>query len=174
MSGVADVAAASLSFSDLTGWEERLDKFVALTDDRPTQTQVGFRFSSGLHVSRGVVLDEAAGANVFAPFVLPDSVADLPRRGRPEEFGAVGIYGRGPTAVLAVPLRDTTAHELRDQIARSRSAVRAGRDISLRIGPISVLLVDGYRANFLLAGTVTPDTLVQVGLDLARDVRRTE
>ncbi|CAN5729790.1 histidinol-phosphatase [soil metagenome] len=33
VSGVADVAAASLSFSDLTGWEDRREKFVAFTDE---------------------------------------------------------------------------------------------------------------------------------------------
>jgi histidinol-phosphatase len=33
VSGVADITAASLSFSDLTGWEDRREKFVALTDE---------------------------------------------------------------------------------------------------------------------------------------------
>jgi histidinol-phosphatase len=33
VSGVADIASASLSFSDLTGWEERRDKFIALTSE---------------------------------------------------------------------------------------------------------------------------------------------
>jgi histidinol-phosphatase len=33
VSGVADVAAASLSFSDLTGWEDRRDQFIALTSE---------------------------------------------------------------------------------------------------------------------------------------------
>ncbi|MET0698153.1 MAG: histidinol-phosphatase [Mycobacterium sp.] len=33
VSAVADIAAASLSFSDLTGWEDRREKFVALTDE---------------------------------------------------------------------------------------------------------------------------------------------
>jgi len=150
--------------------DTRLD---SLDIGEPAATETDFQLSPSLDFSRGVALDEAAGANAFAPFAPPDSIADLPRRGRPEDFAAVGIYGRGPMAVLAVPLRSWVADRLHDQLARSREARVVGATVALEVGPISVRLIEGERANFLLVGTVTPEALTQAGLDLVRDVRRT-
>lgn len=140
----------------------------------PSAKKTAFRLADSLDFSRGVALDEAAGANAFAPFVPPASIAGLPRRGQPSDFGAVGVYGRGPTAVLAIPLRSHTAAALGKQLARSSKSRESGSGISLEVGPISVLLVDGYRAHFLLSGTVRPQTLQQAASDLIRNVRRTE
>jgi hypothetical protein len=147
---------------------------VTLDLDRPRAALTGFDPSPNLDFSRGFALDQAAGANAFAPFAPPDQIAGLPRRGRPQDFGAVGVYGRGPTAVLALPLRGSTAEALHEQIAQSPAAVEAAASISLRVGPISVLLVDGDGAHFLLTGTVTPEALTAASIDLLRDVRRTE
>lgn len=141
---------------------------------KPAPSRTDFQLAATLDFSRGVALDDAAGANAFAPLEVPDSIADLPRRGRPEDFGAVGVYGRGPTAVLAVPLRQSLAERLHDQLERSREAVVSGSSVSLEVGPISVRLVEGDRASFLLTGTVTPGTLSEAAVDLLRDVRRTD
>jgi hypothetical protein len=149
-------------------------ELIAVTLKKPASERTDFRLSHSLDFSRGVALDEAAGANAFAPFDPPDSIADLPRRGEPETYGAVGVYGRGPTAILAIPVRRPTAAGLHEQLAKSRDARKAGRTISLEVGPISVLLVRGFRANFLLTGTVSPETLRQAAIDLVRNVRRTE
>ncbi|MEO7351146.1 MAG: sigma-E factor regulatory protein RseB domain-containing protein [Marmoricola sp.] len=149
-------------------------ELISLRLKEPGPAKTDFQLAHSLDFSRGVALDEAAGANAFAPFAPPASIAGLPRRGKPEDFGAVGVYGRGPTAVLAIPLRGSTADRLRDQIKRSRDSREAGSSISLEVGPISVLLVNGYRANFLLTGTVTPETLRQAAIDLVRNTRRTE
>ncbi len=140
----------------------------------PAPSRTDFQLASTLDFSRGVALDDAAGANAFAPLEVPDSVAGLPRQGRPEDFGAVGVYGRGPTAVLAVPLRSSLTERFRDQLERSRDAVVSGSTVSLEVGPISVRLVEGDRVSFLLTGTVTPGTLSDAAVDLLRDVRRTD
>ena len=140
---------------------------------KPTKDRVGFQPSPSLRVSRGVALDEAAGSNAFAPFIPPDTLDGLPRRGRPETFGAVGVYGRGPTAVLAVPLRRSTTEALRRQLMRSQDAREEGRTIAMEVGPVSLLLADRREANFLLAGTVTPATLKRAAVDLVQHVRRT-
>ena len=58
---------------------------ISLDIDRPAAALTSFETTRGMHFSRGAALDEAAGANAFAPFALPDVVADLPRRGRPED-----------------------------------------------------------------------------------------
>lgn len=140
---------------------------------RPTVDQTHFTFSRSIHYSPGVSLDAAAGANAYAPFIPPDTVAGLPRRGRAEDFGAVGVYGRGPTAVLAVPLRDSIARGLRDQLRRSATSKETAVGLEIQVGPLSVLLQRGRRGNFLLAGTVTTATLETAATDLAAGVVRT-
>ena len=146
-------------------------ELTSLRMGKPGRAKVTFQFSPQLDFSRGVALDEAAGADKFAPFV-PGSVAGLPRQVRPD-FGAVGVYGRGPTAILAVPLRRWVAERLHDQLACSRDSQDTGSSISLEVGPISVRLVEDGAGFFLLTGTVTPETLDQAATDLVRDVRRT-
>lgn len=149
-------------------------ELVSLDLERPSKASADLQLSPTLRLSRGFALDEAAGANAFAPFEPPATLIDLPRRGSVQDFGAVGVYGRGPTAILAVPLRGSTARALHKQMAKSRDARETGNTIALEVGPISVRLVDGERANFLLTGTVTPETLAQAGIELVRTVRRTE
>ncbi len=146
---------------------------VELDPATPTWRQVGFRISPQADVRREATLDDVAGANAFAPFRLPGRVAGLDRRAAATGLGAVGIYGRGPTALLALPLRDGVAEDLSDQLARSRASREAGRSVALEVGPLSVLLVRGGDANFLLTGTVTPGTLRRAAGDLAREVVRT-
>ncbi len=120
-------------------------------------------------------VDLAAGANVFAPFVLPGSVADLDRRGDTDDLGAVGIYGRGPTALVAIPLRRDAAGRARDQFSAAASAEETEAGTALSIGPLSILLTSGGegrgRGTFLLAGTVTPETLTAAADELAEGVQ---
>ncbi len=151
--------------------DTRLD---SLELGEPSAEETDFRLSPTLDFSRGVALDEAAGADTFAPFLPPGSVAGLARLGEPDDYGAVGVYGRGPTALLAIPLRPWVAERLHDQLAKSRDSFDTGSSISLEVGPISVRLVEDGSTSFLLTGTVTPETLSEASTDLLRDVRRTE
>ena len=77
---------------------------------------------------------------------------------RPETFGAVGIYGRGPTALVGIPLRSFVTG-LYDQLSSNRNATVTGQRVSLQVGPLSVLLLVGRDVGLLLTGTVTPATL---------------
>ena len=137
----------------------------------PNPKTLRFRAPSGIRIDHSRALDEAAGANAFAPFQPPEEVAGLPRRGSPEDLGAVGIYGRGPTALIAFPLRTFVASELRDQLLRSKRTHENGSGVGLEVGPLSVLLTQGDHASYLLAGTVTPDTLVKASVDVRDGVR---
>ncbi len=149
----------------------------------PTNSEVGFRLSPGVNAVHGSTLDDVAQANAFAPFLLPMKVIGLARRGELAALGAVGVYGRGPTALLALPLRDSTAEGLHEQLARSRNARETRHSVALEVGPLSVLLVEGLPAypnpllrdggNFLLTGTVTPAALQQAAIDLERGAVRT-
>ncbi|MBV9830456.1 MAG: hypothetical protein JOZ82_02595, partial [Marmoricola sp.] len=146
---------------------------VSFDASRPSSAQAHMHLDPGLSFTRGQAVDEAAGANVFAPFVQPDEVAGLPRLGDPTYYGAVGVYGHGPTALLAIPLREFVADQLRDQLRRSPQATEDPEGVSLAVGPISILLTDVAHAHFLVLGTVTPQTLLTVAHDLAHGVHRT-
>jgi hypothetical protein len=139
----------------------------------PTGRQVSFEFSPDVDFQYGTSFDAVASANAFAPFLLPSRVAGLDRHGARAGLGAVGVYGRGPTALIAVPMRDEVAHELYHQLTRSRSAREAGRSVSLEVGPLSVLLVRSERGNFLLTGTLTRDAMRQAAIELQLGARRT-
>ncbi len=144
---------------------------VALRPGTPTDREVGFTIGSGADFHKTPSLDDVAAANAFAPFALPASVAGFRRRATGGDLGAVGVYGRGPTALLALPLRGSVADGLAEQLRHRARTTGAG--LSLEVGPLSVLLVRGERANFLLTGTVTPAALRQAAVDLLRGVVRT-
>ncbi len=148
-------------------------ELISLTLEKPVKELADFRLSSRIDFSRGVSLDAAAGANAFAPFLPPDSVAGLARSRQSAALGAVGVYGRGPTALLAVPLRDSVARQLRDQLERSSNSSESDAGLALAMGPLSVLLAHAGGGHFLLAGTVTPATLETAAGDLAAGVVRT-
>ena len=132
----------------------------------------------------GFSFDSVAAANAFAPFLLPMRAIGLERHGDPAVLGAVGVYGRGPTALLVIPLRDSTAQasaqtageepERPDGRAergpRGRPPVGAAGGGSP--GVPQPQLHDG--GNFLLAGTVTPAALRQAAVELQNGVLRTQ
>jgi hypothetical protein len=153
-------------------------------DERPSKDALQRQFSPGVDYHESFSFDSVAAANAFAPFLLPMRAIGLERKGAPSELGAVGVYGRGPTALLVIPLRDSTARPLHKQLAKSRNARTAERSVALEVGPLSVLLVEGLPAypnprlhdggNFLLTGTVTPAALRQAAVQLQNGVLRTQ
>lgn len=112
-------------------------------------------------------VDVAAAANAFAPYDLPASLAGLSSRNG-EDPGAVGIYGRGPTTLIALPLRGRVAEPLRRQLSDRGSAQFTDVGILAPVGPVG-LLITPFRERggaFLLAGTVTSETLEQAAAEL--------
>lgn len=144
-----------------------------LDTDAPSADDVSFAAATQAKVRNRDTVDLAAGANVFAPFTLPDAVAGLARRGEPADLGAVGVYGRGPTALVAIPLRRSVVGRVRDQLSKAASAQQTDAGTTLSVGPLSVLLTPRRRGGgtFLLAGTVTPQTLADAGTDLGQGVQ---
>ncbi len=146
---------------------------VAFRAKDPTDEQTSFDFSPEADFERAPSLDAVASANAFAPFILPSRVNGLARRGAESGLGAVGVYGRGPTALLAVPLRSSVAHGLHEQMAKSRDARENQGSVAVEVGPLSVLLVESDRSNFLLTGTITPAALRQAAIEIQREAVRT-
>ena len=109
----------------------------------------------------------AAAANAFAPYDLPATLAGLPTRDG-DDPGAVGVYGRGPTAMIVLPLRGQVARPLRDRLEASGSARRTDVGTLAAVGPVTLLVASapGGGGAFLLAGTVTPETAEQAAAGL--------
>jgi len=134
----------------------------------PPTTTTHFRLAEGVRVSYEQSVDVAAAANAFAAYDLPTSLAGLASRDG-EDPGAVGIYGRGPTTLIAIPLRGRVAGQLRRQLQDRGTAKITNVGILAPVGPVE-LLITPFRGRgvgaFLLAGTVTSETLQRAATEL--------
>jgi hypothetical protein len=133
----------------------------------PPTTTTHFRLAEGVRVRYEESVDVAAAANAFAPYDLPISLAGLGSRDR-QDPGAVGIYGRGPTTLIAVPLRGRVAGPLRRQLEDRGTAQTTEVGTLAPVGPVQLLITPPreQRGAFLLAGTVTAETLQQAATEL--------
>ena len=137
----------------------------------PAADTTDFTPAEGVRVNYEQAVDVAAAANAFAPYDLPASLAGLPSRDG-EDPGAVGIYGRGPTTLIALPLRGQVARPLRRQLSDRGSAQFTDVGTLAPIGPVGVLITPfrGRRGTFLLAGTVNSETLQRAAAELLAEL----
>ncbi|MGB3593143.1 MAG: hypothetical protein WA994_03150 [Ornithinimicrobium sp.] len=114
--------------------------------------------------------DLASESNAFAPYLAPAQLAGLPlREDRPDlPTGAVGVYGRGPTVLLFLPLRGRVAEPLREQLGQTGASDPGTTSTAVGLGAISLLVTpERFRGSgFLLLGTVTPEALEQAAVEL--------
>lgn len=182
--GVSTIDHVDVWADETTGLPTRVDVYdpkatvpvlstrvTALDLSTPPLSHTDFDFPKGIRVTTSYALDDAAGANAFAPFTMPASAGGLARRGDPSTYGAVGVYGRGPASLLVIPLRRNIARDLYSELAKSKDAHPGAGGIDLAVGPLSVLLTRSRVGNFLITGTVTPETLVKVGASLRDGVK---
>ncbi len=145
--------------------------FTSVDLSRPPARATSFHAASGLRRTVGDVLDIADAANQFAPVLPPDAVAGLPRA--PSSQQAVGLYGGGLAQVLAVPLQEREACSLAEQLTTSGARTVDGQ-LVLRVGPLGVALTFSRQpvdVAWVVAGTVTDETLVQAARDLDSGAR---
>ena len=138
-----------------------------LSPGAPPAASTDFTPAEGVHVNYQPSVDVAAAANAFAPYDLPASLAGLGSRDG-QDPGAVGIYGRGPTTLIVLPLRGQVAGPLGRQLRDRGSAQFTDVGTLAPVGPVGLLITPfrGRRSAFLLAGTVTSETLQQAGAEL--------
>ena len=138
-----------------------------LSLSEPAADTTDFNPGAGVQVNYEQSVDVAAAAHAFTPYDLPASLAGLRSRDG-EDPGAVGIYGRGPTTLIALPLRGRVAGPLRRQLSDRGSVQFTDVGILAPIGPVGVLLTPfrGRRGAFLLAGTVNSETLQRAAAEL--------
>ena len=111
------------------------------------------------------MLDIADAANQYAPVRPPDTVAGLAKTSASD--GAVGVYGRGATQVIAIPLRDREADALREQLDVTPDVEHLDGRTVVTVGPLGVILTgEPGDGGWLLAGTLTRDALVTAADDV--------
>ena len=138
-----------------------------LSLNEPTAETTDFTPAKGVQVNYEESVDVAAAANAFAPYDLPTSLAGLHSRDG-QDPGAVGIYGRGPTTLIALPLRRQVAGPLRRQLSDRGTAQFTDVGTLAPVGPVGLLITPfrGRRGTFLLAGTVNSETLQRAAAEL--------
>jgi hypothetical protein len=158
---------------DLYGSDQRhpalQSRFLDFTARTPDPRVTSFRPPPDATVSALQVRDLAAEVDRFARFLPPDELAGYPLRRRAEEPGAVGTYGRGVVVLIAVPLSGWVSRPLRETLGTTRGARVTAAGTLLAVGPLSLLLSGAAAGgpSWLLAGTVTAETLQRASADLA-------
>ncbi len=131
----------------------------ALDLGAPAPSVTRFDPAPGVELVSEDAVDVAAAANAFAPYDLPARLGGLEARGGVDP-GAVGVYGRGPTSLIVLPLRGQVARPFRQRLRESPAAREGSLGIGLAAGPVGLLLTPRDRGGtFLLAGTVTEEVL---------------
>jgi len=132
--------------------------FVEFDDATPAASTVAFEPPPGVVVEDEDVLDIVDAVARYADVEPPRRLAGLPRTA--DSSGSVGVYGRGVTRVMALPLDDRGAGPLREQLALTPGASVSPERTVVALGPLGVLLTDvGDGDGWLVAGPVTPETL---------------
>lgn len=159
------VAVHALGDQSIVAFSAEFRDFSSGTPDRAATR---FQAPPGADASFDDVLDIADAANQYAPLIPPATFAGLDRS--PAADRAVGIYGRGLTQVIVIPLRDQDAGPLREQLATSPLSSATPEGTVVTVGPLGILLTeDRQGVAWLVAGTVTEETLVAGADQLARE-----
>jgi hypothetical protein len=143
-------------------------RFLDVSLERPSPHDVGFRSPRDAEVRYDEVVDLAAAADRFAARVPPATLAGLPMRTSSE--GSVGVYGRGPTVLIAVPLWSRTADRVREDL-RGQPGVRSlDQGLLVAAPPLRLLLArpEPNDGSWLLAGSVTQRALLDAAEQLSR------
>lgn len=119
-------------------------------------------------VTVGDAPDVAALADRFAPYLLPDELAGLPRRARSplSTGGGVGTYGDGFTALAVLPLPDDVGRRLVQRLDDE------GDGRTARVATPLVNALVGLGADdraYLVVGTVPKDLLTTALVQLRAD-----
>ncbi len=141
--------------------------FVDVSLDEPKADVTQFSLPPGADIRYEGDIDVAAAANRYSPVKAPADLVGFSRHDT--GIGAVGVYGRGVTTLIAIPLWDPAADPLRKQLEVTPGSAASTLGTTLTVGPLNLLLTPQVFADhsWLLAGTVTPQTLVDAAAQLS-------
>jgi hypothetical protein len=146
-------------------------RFLQFSPGRPDPATLRFVPPPGADQTFDGFVDIASAVDRFADREPPARLGGLPARapGVRGRHGSVGVYGRGPTVLLALPLWSRSAHRVHDQLSHAAGAVTTEQGLLLGAPPLHLLLADPEHngTRWLLAGTVTPRTLAAAARQLA-------
>ena len=146
-------------------------RYLEFRPGSPDPAALRFEPPPGVHETYNGYVDIASAVDRFADRQPPRSLAGLPARapGVRSRHGSVGVYGRGPTVLLALPLWSRSADRVRDQLSDAVGAVTTHRGVLLSAPPLHLLLANPEHngTSWLLAGTVTVKALAHAAGQLA-------
>lgn len=152
-------------YSDGSREPDFTTEFRGFSSASPAAADVAFAPSRQVERDFQDTLDIADAANQFAPLFPPGRIAGIEMSS--QRTGAVGVYGTGVTRLIAIPLRDREAAPLREQLKTSPGVQETDNGTVVAVGPLGVLLTgSGDVGGWLVAGTVTADTLDEAARDL--------
>ena len=111
--------------------------------------------------------DIAAAADRFSPYLLPATLAGLPRRSDAGGQQGVATYGTGLTALSVVPLRRRTTLRLLRRLEGDAAVVSGEAEISTAL--VQGRVARDRRRGYLLIGTVPQDVIATGLAELRRD-----
>jgi hypothetical protein len=132
-----------------------------LSTATPTGSDTAFAPPAEATVRHDSYPDLVSALDRYVDTTPPIRLAGLNRSGSATVMNSVGLYGRGVTAMVAVPLPPRLADALRGQLVSSGVNVADDAATTIAFGPLTLRLtaraLNGSR--WLLAGTVTKATL---------------
>jgi hypothetical protein len=143
-------------------------RFVDVDLGEPDQQALTFATPPDATLEFTHTIDLAAAADRYADRSVPPTLAGLPARAA--GVRSVGVYGRGPTLLLALPLREGDAESLRHNLRERPGAHcvggRASGSMAVAAGPLQLLVTREGAPAWLVAGTVTADTAARAAATL--------
>jgi outer membrane lipoprotein-sorting protein len=131
----------------------------------PADEVLRFMSPPDAEVSFDDTVDLAAAADRYAERDIPATLAGLPARAA--GVRSVGVYGRGPTLLLALPLRDSDAEQFRDELSKRPGAECLEEGWVVGTGPLQLLVTSPSEGgSWLVAGTVTRDAATDAASEL--------
>jgi len=133
---------------------------------QPDPSALSFEPPADVRIDYDEIVDLAEASDRFAAREPPARLAGLPTRH--DTDGSVGVYGRGPTVLLAIPLWSRTSARFRMDL-RPRPGVRqVDEGLLMEAQPLRLLLgePEATGTSWLLVGTVTRPALLDAGRQL--------
>jgi hypothetical protein len=135
--------------------------FLDFSPTQPSAAVTAFNPPADARITDQPYRDLATSIDQLAPVVPPDRLAGLDHNRQLPALGSVGVYGRGVTELIAVPLPGGLAYSLSQELAGATGGDPDQSRLSLSIGPLNLMLSAPVRPDsaWLLVGTVTAGTL---------------
>lgn len=128
----------------------------------PSVATTSFTPAPGAQVQQSEFGDIVGAIDHFGASTPPAEVAGLARR-RDLDLGAVGVYGRGVTLIVAMPLPGNLADQVVAAVSGSTRTKLTATGISAGISSLNLQLSNPgmFGERWLLVGTVTRSTLAK-------------